>query len=267
MTRIVFDLRKTIEENAQRSFEAAKKARRKIVGAERTIVEWKLRAQAQDASVAPPRTTRRAQRKREWYESFRWCFSSDGFLLVGGRDASTNELLIKRHMEAQDIVFHTDMAGSPFVLLKTEGKEILASSLEEGAQFCASFSRAWKNGLSALEVFRVAPEQVSKEANTGEYLPKGAFVIRGRTLYHKPLLKVAIGIDKEGRVQSGPPNAIAANTTRSLELFQGNDRASDVAKSLAREFGSEIALDELIAALPPGGSRLGRRRLAHSNLI
>lgn len=256
--KISFDLRKSVDENAQRYFETAKKARKKAKGAEKILVEWREKASREEAPVEKKVIKKRAlRRKREWFEKFRWCYSSDGLLLVGGRDASTNEVLIKRHAEKEDIVFHTDMAGSPFVIVKSGGEEVSKETLAEAAQMTAIFSRAWKNGLSSLEVFHVAPEQVTKEAQPGEYLPKGAFMIRGKTLYHKPLLKAAVGLDKDGRVLCGPPSAVKAHCEKRVEIIQGNEKTSDVAKNI-RELLGECELDEIIAAMPSGGCKLGK---------
>lgn len=251
--KVTLDLTQSLEENAQRYFEAAKKARRKARGAEKTIVEWE-RKRASEAVKERP-VTHRARRKKAWFERFRWCRSSDGFLLVGGRDASTNEVLIKKHAEQGDVVFHTDMAGSPFVIVKAEGEPVPAATMEEAAQFCATYSRAWKNGLSALEVFHVAPEQVTKEANTGEYLGKGAFVIRGKTTYHNAVLALAVGLDDEGRVLAGPPAAVRVHCEKAITVLQGRAKTSDVAKELQRRLGGG-ELDDFIAALPSGGCRI-----------
>jgi len=43
---------------------------------------------------------------KEWYEKFRWFISSDDFLILGGRDATSNEIVIKKHTEKNDLVFH-----------------------------------------------------------------------------------------------------------------------------------------------------------------
>jgi predicted ribosome quality control (RQC) complex YloA/Tae2 family protein len=257
MIRVTLDLRSSVEENAERYFEAAKRARRKAKGAEQAIAAWRLKLDGKEATE-PPRAAPTRPRRREWYEKFRWCRSSDGLLMVAGRDAATNELLIKRHTQTGDIVFHTDLAGSPFVVVKAGSDVPSPAAMEEAAQLCASYGRAWKNGLTSLEVFHVSPEQVTKEAQPGEFLSRGAFMVRGKMTYHKPLLKVAVGIDGEGRVMAGPPVAVMAHCPAAYELLQGNEKASSVAKQLQRFLGGN--LDELVAALPPGGCRLGKRQ-------
>lgn len=43
-------------------------------------------------------------RKPHWFEKFIWFISSENFLIVCGRDAQQNELLVKRHMDKGDVV-------------------------------------------------------------------------------------------------------------------------------------------------------------------
>ena len=57
-------------------------------------------------------------RNKEWYERYRWFITSDGLLAIGGRDASSNSAIIRKHLEEQDLVFHAEIHGSPFFILK-----------------------------------------------------------------------------------------------------------------------------------------------------
>jgi predicted ribosome quality control (RQC) complex YloA/Tae2 family protein len=254
--RIIIDSRKTIEQNAAAYFERAKKAKRKLEGAKRalSIAQGKLASHAE--VVAEKKQERKVARKKEWYEKLRWFTSSDGFLCIGGRDATTNEMVVKKHTLKGDIVFHTDMAGSPFVVIKAEGKEIPMSTIEEAAQFCAAFSRAWKNGFSYLEVFYVAPGQLSKEPNPGEFLPKGAFMVRGAVKYQKPQVQICIGKDEQGRGMVAHERAILKWCGKGYTIMQGNEKASDVAKRLSKLL--DLDVDEIVPLLPPGGVKLGK---------
>src|SRR3989338_9469069 len=196
MIRIELDLTKSIDENAAVYFEKAKKIKKKIAGAERALQDSlkklkELEAKKEKLILQESKDAPFKERKKEWYEKFRWFISSEGFLVIGGRDATTNEIIIKKFTDKEDIVFHTDMAGSPFFVIKCaqekkKGKIPSEITLQETANATAIFSRAWKLGMSTLDVFYVSPEQISKTPQSGEYLVKGAFVIRGKTIYLKP---------------------------------------------------------------------------------
>ena len=71
------------------------------------------------------------KRKKEWFEKFRWFFTSDNMLVIAGRDATTNEIVVKKHTDKHDLIFHTEMAGSPFGVFKTEGKKPSIAIIKE----------------------------------------------------------------------------------------------------------------------------------------
>jgi len=48
--------------------------------------------------------------KQKWFEQFRWFISSDGFLVIGGRDAQSNEDIVKKYLEKRDIFFHAHVS-------------------------------------------------------------------------------------------------------------------------------------------------------------
>ena len=257
MTEVVLDINKSLEENASDYYESAKKIKKKIEGAKEAILRTeekisKLEKQKAKIKVEAPKI--KVIRKKEWYEKFRWFYSSEGFLCIGGRDATTNEIVIKKHMEALDIVFHTDMAGSPFFIIKTEGKPVGEITLNEVAQATAAYSRAWKTGIATTDVFYVKPEQVSKEAQSGEFMGKGAFMIRGKTTYIHPDIKIAIGI-KEGQVIGGPIDAIKKNSDKFVVLIQGEEKTSKIAKEIEKKLGGG-EIDDIIRFMPAGGVKL-----------
>lgn len=254
--KILLDLKKSLEQNASTYFEKSKKAKKKCEGArealEKSHIKKKREAKKTSAEldILEKKSQQKKKREKKWYEKFRWFISSDGFLVIGGRDSTSNEIVVKKHAEKSDIVFHTDMAGSPFIVVKAEGKDIPPSTLQEAADFTASFSRAWKKGLSTLSVFYVNPEQVSKETNPGEYMPKGAFMIRGKTNYLNPEMNIAIGLHKD-KFMSGPIKAVKKHCKKHIEIMQGNKKKSEIAKLIRKKLGGD--LDEIIRALPAGG--------------
>jgi len=207
-------------------------------------------------------------RKRDWYEAFRWFYTSNGLLAVGGRDAKSNRILIRKHLAPSDLVFHADYHGSPFVILK-KGEDADEEDIYETAIFTASFSRAWKDGLSALDVYYVNPDQVSEKAPSGEYLKKGAFMIYGKKNFIRRVpLELCLSYDKElEKLIIGPCKSIVKkNTIKKIYLlYPGNKPKGEIAKKLSellmKDMMEELEikvdksdlLNQLNSILPNGG--------------
>jgi len=251
--RIKIDINKTVEKNAAEYFEKSKKAKKKLEGAKDALQKSRKKLEKIKKEKPKKEQKQAKQIKKEWYEKFRWFISSEDFLCIGGRDATTNEIIIKKYTEENDIVFHTDIAGSPFFIIKTEGKKPGEKTINETSQATAGFSRAWKMGIASADVFYVKPEQVTKKAKAGEYLQKGAFMIYGKKNYLKPIIKFAVGISKD-KIMAGPIDAVKKNTEKFMAIEQGNEKASSVAKKIQKKIGGE--LDDIIRALPSGGCKL-----------
>tara|TARA_Y100000310_G_scaffold345288_1_gene463440 strand:- start:4943 stop:5725 length:783 start_codon:yes stop_codon:yes gene_type:complete len=254
MVKILINLKKSVEENASVYYEKAKKAKKKIKGAEDAIKKNKkklidLQKKADKELKEIEEKEEVVKRRKEWYEKFRWFFTSEGFLVIGGRDATSNEVVIKKYTESNDLVFHTDMAGSPFFVVKTDGKDVGGASKNEVSDATCTFSRAWKLGLQTTSVFSVDPEQVSKKAQSGEYLTKGAFMIYGKVNYVDNTVNLAVG-DYKGKIMAGPVESVKKHCKKVIILVQGDEKPSDIAKKIKHKLGGD--LDTIIRALPAG---------------
>lgn len=211
----------------------------------------------------------------KWYTRFRWFQTSDGFLVIGGRNADQNEELYRKYMEPHDLFFHTQAEGGPITILKTTDPdeparevEVPEECKEEAAQFAASYSSVWGAGQYSADVYSVSPEQVSKTPESGEYIKKGSVVVRGERNYYTVPLRIAVGLrlDNEAGVVGGPPSAIKSQTEFSVELEPGqysrNDAAKKVYRRLLSHYGDETVVrrfagvDEIRSYLPSGGSRI-----------
>lgn len=245
--RISISARKTLEENAAGYFEKAKKAKRKLDGVHETIARFGREVPATAKTLE--RSTA-AQRKKEWYEQYRWSFTSDGALIIGGRDAGGNESLIKKHTDNADIVFHTESPGSPFSILKGNATE---TAIAEAAQFCAAYSKAWKSGLTTTDVFWVRPEQLSKTANSGEFIGRGAFMIRGEKHFLHPRVEIALGV-LDDRATAGTTALFTTRGGLYAVLAPGKDKSSDVAKKLSKKLG--LSSDDWVPLIPAGGATI-----------
>jgi predicted ribosome quality control (RQC) complex YloA/Tae2 family protein len=76
-------------------------------------------------------------------------------------------------MTEMDVVFHAEIHGSPFFLIKNIGinEEDInqnSQSLLEGAIATVSFSRGWKDGLSSADAYWYIP----KRSATGQFFQR-----------------------------------------------------------------------------------------------
>ncbi|WP_144921309.1 ribosome rescue protein RqcH [Halorubrum salsamenti] len=210
----------------------------------------------------------------DWFERFRWFRTSTGYLVIGGRNADQNEELVKKYMGKHDRFFHTQAHGGPVTLLKAAGPSESADpvdfseeTLREAAQFAVSYSSDWKDGRGAGDAYMVEPDQVSKTPESGEYIEKGSFVIRGdRTYFEDVPCRIAVGVQCEPvtRAIGGPPSAIVDRAASSVTLEPGmyaqNDAAMMVYRELKERFADQsfvrkvASADQLQEFLPSGGS-------------
>jgi predicted ribosome quality control (RQC) complex YloA/Tae2 family protein len=290
-----------VEKNANRLYNEAKRIEEKKAGAQAAIentreelAEFEERREAwenretddgtagedgEDEDAALDWLARESipvRETEEWYERFRWFHTSDGYLVLGGRNADDNEALVKKYLERGDRFFHAQAAGAPVTVLKATGPSEPAeqvdfpeTTVEQAAQFAVSYSSVWKAGRYAGDAYMVSPDQVSKTPESGEYIEKGSFVIRGdRTYFEDTPVGCAVGIQCEPRTQviGGPPEAITGRAETTIEVEPGEFAQADAAKRIYREFRErftdttfvrKVASPDLIGEfLPPGGSRI-----------
>ncbi|SFM86260.1 ribosome rescue protein RqcH [Methanolobus profundi] len=263
-TKATVDIKLTVPQNAQIYYDKAKKLTKKKDGALRAIEDTKVAMQKKEKKAS---NKRKVNTKKYWYERFRWFTSSDGFLVVAGRDADSNEEIVKKYMEKRDIVFHTQVPGAPITVIKTQGKEVPEQTLQETAEFVISYSSVWKSGQFSGDCYWIKPEQVSKTPESGEYLKKGSFVIRGERNYFRDIqVGAAVALELEGktRVIGGPLSAVSKHGQHVVEVVPGKFNQNDVAKKIYKiyvdklgepNFVKQIASPDKIAMmLPPGES-------------
>ncbi|MFQ5831420.1 MAG: ribosome rescue protein RqcH [Candidatus Thorarchaeota archaeon] len=268
------DIRKSAQDNASLAYEQAKKAESKTKGALRQIEKTKVKLQDLEKSKIEPEVRKVKPvklRKKRWYEKFRWFISSEGFLVIGGRDAKTNERLAKRQMSPNDVFLHASVHGAPYVIVKVPDRPPGEQTLKEAAQFAVTFSRAWQDGLSSGEAYWVNPEQVSFSPPSGEYLPSGAVMIYGTKNYIESVpVELAVGIlleDDYAIPVSGPPSAITTLTEHHLRVDPGGEKKGQLVKSIVSSLKrtlpeekfhlvEQIPQEDLMRVLPAGGGKV-----------
>ncbi|KAJ8767313.1 hypothetical protein K2173_017357 [Erythroxylum novogranatense] len=188
--KVEVDLALSAHANARKWYELKKKQESKqektVTAHEKAFkaAERKTRLQlSQEKSVA----TITHMRKVHWFEKFDWFISSENYLVISGRDAQQNELIVKRYMSKGDLYVHADLHGASSTVIKNHKPEqpIPPLTLNQTGCFTVCHSQAW-NSKIVTSAWWVYPNQVSKTAPTGEYLTVGSFMIRGKKNFLPP---------------------------------------------------------------------------------
>ena len=286
--QVTLSLDETVHQNAQRHFEAARKQKDKTKGAvealENTNIELKRANKKEKKAEESGRIGKIKRSKRLWFENHRWSMTAGGHLLVGGKDAKGNDAIVKKHLSGQDMYLHADIHGAPscslranqgfvvdeyrpahipdyipaFKLVDKLGDEkINDEKLLEAATLSLCWSRAWASGGGHGTVYSVKPAQVSKTAQTGEYVGKGAFIIRGKRQWFKDLdVKMGLGLVSINGVpllMCGTPERIRSMCQRFAIISPGITKKDKLANRIYKNTG--LMTDDILSVLP-GASQI-----------
>lgn len=272
-SKISLDIRLSAQDNAAHAYDQAKKSENKVKGAQMQIDRTRAKLEKLEVSLAEPVIKKASVkiRKKRWYEKFRWFTSSEGYLILGGRDIKSNEDIAKHQMNANDIFLHASIHGAPYTLIKVPDEAPGQQTIDEAAQFAVTFSRAWQDGLSGGDAYWVNPEQVSFSPPSGEHLPAGSVMIYGtKNLLRKVAVELAVGVllEEEYAIPiSGPPTAIQAQTEYFVRVLPGDDKKGQVVKTIQAALKklvpeeqshlvSQIPQEDLMRCLPAGGGKV-----------
>ena len=230
MDGIEFDPEKSIEQNLQKLYERRKKLKSKVKGIKRAMDKVEI--------VEKMTKIKREKHKEFWFEKFWWFYTTENFLVIAGKNATDNERIVKRNMGEKDTYLHADIHGGASGMIKTNGKEVDEESLREACHFVVCYSKAW-GSISSCDGYWVRPDQVSKKPPSGEFLPKGSFMIYGKKNYFRNLpLRLAVGVVdipdlKVRKVMCGPESSLSKKSNRWVVVVPGKRKVESAAKEMA----------------------------------
>lgn len=249
--RVIIDFESSAQDNANRYYQKAKKLKRKSAGAEKAIKNLESRYEKLDKEITTAAKKVIEKREQKWYEKFHWFYTSDKFLVIGGRDAHQNEFINSKHFNNEDLFFHADIHGASTTIL-INGVNSEKNSKEEAAQFAGCYSSAWDNMLKIINVYSLKREQISKSTDKGS-LGTGSFLMTGEREWHRNVSLELVMFIKDKILNVVPLTTFDRIDYKDKHVFiiQGNMKKSDAGKKISKflEFDD---LDILMRQLPPG---------------
>ena len=232
---------KDIGEKADRAEDALKQSRDELAKIQKGLDKERALA----AERAQPT-------KQFWFERYKWFVTTGGRLVMAGRDAHSNDNIVKKHLKDGDLYAHADVHGAPSVVVK-DGAKASDEELRQACLFALAQSKAWIAALSEGGAFWVYPDQVSKTPNPGEFVPRGAFIVRGKRNYeyHLPM-ELTIGeIEYEGsrKIMCGPSECFAG-CEKYMVIRPGKPKSGRKTNEIAKRF--EVPEEEVSRIVPPG---------------
>ncbi|OAF66338.1 hypothetical protein A3Q56_05937 [Intoshia linei] len=179
-------------------------------------------------------------RKPFWFEKFLWFISSDGFIVIGGRDAMQNEVLMSRYLNKSDIYVHANVHGGSSVIVKNpQNLEIPNRTLHEAGLMSVVNSSCWNEHILE-QAWWVYSNQVTKTAPTGEYLTKGSFAIKG----DKHFMKIDRLVYGFGIIFKVPPKIFTDEKNVDIDVIM-KQQISQILSNLITRIELDIELSEL----------------------
>lgn len=223
---------------------AAQKEHRTIESSTKALKNAEKRTQEHLKEVRAISNISKA-RKVFWFEKFFWFISSENYLVIGGRDQQQNELIVKRYLRSNDVYVHADIQGASSIVIRNPflgssddpQAAIPPKTLLEAGAMAISYSVAWDAKVTT-SAYWVRSDQVSKTAQTGEYLETGSFMIRGKKNFLPPC-HLILGLSLMFKLEESSVERHAGE--RSVRNF---DDASD------KKYGTQVVkIEEAAAAM------------------
>ncbi|GAM34138.1 DUF814 family protein [Talaromyces pinophilus] len=175
-----YEQKRTAAVKEQKTIQSSEKA---LKSQEKKVTEDLKKHLKQEKQVLRP------SRKPFWFEKYLYFISSEGYLVLGGRDSHQTEILYQRYLKKGDVFVHADLEGAtPMIVKNKEGTPdapIPPGTLTQAGSISVATSKAWET-KALMPSWWVQAHQVSRTNERGELLANGAFMVKGEKNYLAP---------------------------------------------------------------------------------
>ncbi|MBR9705418.1 DUF814 domain-containing protein [Candidatus Pacearchaeota archaeon] len=183
-------------------------------------------------------------RPKKDYRNYRWFFTSDNTLVVGGKSDEQNEAALKHFSRPEYTVMHTTKPGSPFMIIQNERPS--KKDMEETAIFTGCFSQAWKKGNKKIDIDVFKGDQIYKIKS----MKTGTFGVKGKkeVMHIKPELVLII---QKRKLRAVPTNGHEKVLVKIKQGKMKKEEATDkIAKIMRDKFNLPMHKEEIMQAIP-----------------
>jgi hypothetical protein len=185
-------------------------------------------------------------RENRDFSNYRWFFTSDGKLVVGGKSDEQNENVLKFFKRPGYTIMHTTKPGSPFMIIQSDDPS--KKDLDECAIFCACFSKEWKSGNKTIDidVFKGGEVYKTRDMKTGTFGVKNKKKVKAKT--------ELIVIIQKGKIRAVPK---VKRDEESLAVIKPGKMDKEAAtmkivKKIKEKYLLPVSKEEVMRAIPSG---------------
>jgi predicted ribosome quality control (RQC) complex YloA/Tae2 family protein len=247
-----FDWTKTIDANISNKYQKVKSQKKKKEKAE-AILDEKQQEKKRDVKKKEKKDVQvdiKGKKKPNWFEEYNWFINSKGYIVVSGKTADQNEAIVSKYLNDNEVYVHSDMPGSGSCVIKTNGDPIDERVIEEAGAFVICHTQCWKQ-QSPDRTWWVNGDQVSKTPESGEFVTKGSFIIRGKkNMLSYPVLELGLTVifkTSKGFMTAGndtteyalpmvAPYRVVKNNKFKAKILPGKQKVGKALKSVIGKF-------------------------------
>lgn len=174
-SRKYFDVKRTAAAKKEKTIKSANIA---LKSAEKKIQRDIAANKAEDSQIYGLRNIR----EPFLFEKFYWFVSTEGYLVLAGRDNMQNQMLFRRYFQPKDILVTADIEGASIVIIKNKPgskDEIPPSTISQAGAFAAATSqKAWDNKMDSRTWYGRF-EDIDKITKDGKLVPIDNIEVRG----------------------------------------------------------------------------------------
>jgi len=188
----------------------------------------------------------------EDYKKYKWFFTASGKLVVCGKNAEQNDILLKeiKKENKAHLVMHTLSPGSPFCVILSSPNNLSEKDKLACAVFTACFSQAFKQGKKKIQVDSFLSSSLCKTSS----IKIGTWAVKKRTSSYQ--IKPKLFLTKQKNIiKAVPEHALKPNQKTFFEINQGKEIKSNLLK-IIKEKLKDASDEEILSALPSGGLQI-----------
>lgn len=239
-SRTYFDQKRTAAAKQERTLQSANKA---LKSAEHKILRDIAASRAQDNQSHGLRSVRETY----WFEKFYWFVSSDGYLVLGGRDTMQSQLLFRRYFKQYDVLATADVPGASIVIVKNHlgeaNPEVPPNTISQAGAFAAASStKAWESKMIPRSWYGLYDQIDKVNKETGQLVPIDNIEVRnGRNVIPPMPMDMGLGfmwlVKKDGQEDDQEVNA--SDNEKEIEDSKIEEKGRDEEETKGEDQGNE----------------------------